>query len=118
MVGHLEIKMSRYVKRQKATNENEQYDKLFEKRGIDKVIQYRSPTAKYITDEQIARVDCYKYSWKHGDSFEKLAQEYYGSPTEWWVIASFNRKPTESHVELGEIIKIPISLADAMQVVE
>jgi hypothetical protein len=109
--------MSRYLKRQKAKNDNEQYDKLFESRGIRKVIQYRSPKTKYVTDEQLASVDCYKYSWSIGDTFERLAQKYYGTPTEWWVIASFNRKPTESHVEVGEIIKIPISLADAMQVV-
>ena len=36
----------------------------------------------------------------------------------WYVIAGFNRKPTESHVSLGERIRIPVSLADALQVVE
>ena len=81
--------MSRYLKREKATNDKEQYDKLFEKRGIRKV----------------------------GLSYEKLASEFYGNPKHWWVIASFNRKPTESHVEMGETIRIPKSLADALRVV-
>jgi hypothetical protein len=29
----------------------------------------------------------------------------------WWVIAWFNRMPTESHVELGEIVVVPLPLA-------
>jgi len=109
--------MSRYLRRQKARNDAEQYDKLFEKRGVKKIVQYRSPTVKYVTDEELARVQCYDHIWTYGDSYQKLAQKYYGTPTEWWVIASFNRKPTESHVALGEKIRVPISLAEAMQVV-
>ena len=48
--------MSRYLKREKATNDKEQYDKLFEKRGIRKVVQYRSPKATYVSDEELAKI--------------------------------------------------------------
>lgn len=109
--------MSRYIKREKATNNKEQYDKLFEKRGIKKIVQYRSPSANYITDEELALIECHNVSWYSGLSFEKLASEFYGDPTHWWVIAGFNRKPTESHVEMGEVIRVPKSLADALRVV-
>ena len=109
--------MSRYLKRETAVNREEQYDKLFEKRGIKRVIQYRSPKAKYVTDEQLASIECYEYIWVLGDSFQKLAQRFYGDPREWWVIASFNRTPTESHVKMGDKLRIPVSLADALQVV-
>jgi len=47
-----------------------------------------------------------------------LASKYYGDPKQWWVIASFNRTPTESHVKIGDLIRIPLSLADALQVIE
>lgn len=110
--------MSRYLNRQKAINDKEQYDKLFEKRGIKQIVQYRSPKAKHVTDEQLARVECFDYIWKHGDSYQNLAQVFYGNATHWWVIAAFNRKPTESHVKMGEKLRIPVNLADALRVVE
>jgi hypothetical protein len=109
--------MSRYLKREKATNNKEQYDKIFEKRGVKKIVQYRSPSANYITDEELSSIECYNVSWYSGLSFEKLASEFYGDPKQWWVIAGFNRKPTESHVEMGEVIRVPKSLADALRVV-
>ena len=109
--------MSRYLNRKKATNNKEQYDKLFEKRGIREITQYRSPKATYVSDEELANIECHNITWHFGLSFEKLASEYYGNPSHWWVIAGFNRKPTESHVEMGETIRIPKSLADALQVV-
>ena len=110
--------MSRYIDRRKAINDKEQYDKMFEKRGVRQVIQYRSPSAKNISDEELASIECFNVSWYSGLSFEKLASEFYGDPTHWWVIAGFNRKPTESHVEMGEVIRVPKSLADALQVVQ
>lgn len=109
--------MSRYLKREKATNDKEQYDKLFEKRGVRKIVQYRSPSADYITDEELSKIECHNITWYFGLSFEKLAAEYYGNPNNWWVIASFNRKPTESHIKIGEVIRVPKLLADALRVV-
>ena len=109
--------MSRYLDRKKAINNKEQYDKIFEKRGIREITQYRSPKATYVSDEQLAKVECHNVTWYYGLSYEKLASEFYADPTLWWVIASFNRKPTESHVEIGETIRVPKSLADALQVV-
>jgi hypothetical protein len=109
--------MSRYLDRKKATNNKEQYDKMFEKRGIREITQYRSPKATYVSDEDLAKIECYEVVWIFGLSFEKLSSKYYGDPKHWWVIAGFNRKPTESHVEMGEAIRVPKSLADALQVV-
>ena len=108
--------MSRYTDRLKAINNKEQYDKLFEKRGVKQIVQYRSPSAVYVTDEQISSVECHNVTWYLGLSFERLAADFYGDSTQWWVIAGFNRIPTESHVELGQVIKVPKSLADALQV--
>jgi nucleoid-associated protein YgaU len=110
--------MSRYLKRQRALNKNVMYDKLLEKRGVKQVVQYRSPTASFVTDEELEEIEAYDYYWKFGDTFQKLASDFYGDPKVWYVIAGFNRKPTESHVSLGERIRIPVSLADALQVVE
>ena len=110
--------MSRYTDRIKAINDKEQYDKLLKKRGVRQVIQYRSPSANFISDEELSKIDCYKISWYDGLSYELLASEYYGDPRHWWVIAGFNKKPTESHIAIGEVIKVPKSLSDALQVVQ
>lgn len=109
--------MSRYLRRSKAINDKEQYDQLFEKRGIRKVIQYRSPAGNFTTDEEIAKIECHQVVWTSGMSFENLASKYYGDFRQWWVIAGFNRKPTESHVEMGETIRIPKDISEAFKVV-
>lgn len=110
--------MSRYDQRSLGINDYEQYDDIFEERGVKRVEQYRTPTFKYFNEEDMRDVDYIKYIWKKGDSFWKLSKKYLGNPRNWWVIASFNKKPTEAHIELGEVIKIPLSLAQALQVIE
>ena len=110
--------MSRYLKRSKATNNHEMYDKLFEKRGVKKIVQYRSPTAKYVERSFKRSIETREHTWKQGDSFELLASLYYGDFRLWWVIAGFNNVPTENHLKYGDKIRVPLSLAEALQVVE
>tara|TARA_B100002019_G_C21265605_1_gene599246 strand:+ start:1180 stop:1512 length:333 start_codon:yes stop_codon:yes gene_type:complete len=110
--------MSRYNTRSQAINDKEMYDKLFEKRGIKRINQYRSPTASNTPDEDLAAIECHQVVWRIGTTFEKLAEEYYGDFKQWWVIAGFNRKPTEQHCSLGDIIKIPKDISDGLRAVE
>ena len=109
--------MSRYIRRIIATNKNEQYKDLFDKRGVLEIEQYRTPSFAEIEQDVLDSIEVSRYIWKHGDLYWKISSRYYGSPKYWWVIAAFNRKPTESHIELGEVIKIPVNLAEALQVV-
>ena len=51
-----------------------------------------------------------------GDRLDSIAQEYLGDATLWWVIAQFNRKPTEGHLSPGDVIKLPINIGDALGV--
>ena len=41
---------------------------------------------------------------------DKLSQQYYGNSEYWWVIGLFNGKPTDAHMEMGDIIKIPFPI--------
>ena len=109
--------MSRYTGREKAINNKEQYDKLFKKRGIRKIIQFRTPDVIFTTDEEKAKIDCHQVVWKVGMSFQFLASEYYGDFRQWWVIAGFNNKPTENHVQPGDKIRIPKDISEALRVV-
>jgi|TARA_R110001583_G_C5493644_1_gene395052 nucleoid-associated protein YgaU len=110
--------MSRYNKRTVATNSNEQYKNLLEKRGVEKVKQYKTLEKEVLEQEVYDSVETFDYAWTYGDMYWKLSSRFYGDPQYWWVIASFNKKPTESHNKIGDTIKIPVSLADALQVVE
>ena len=56
--------------------------------------------------------------WNTGDRFSKLAAEHYGDPTLWWVIAYFNKKPTDGHVKVGDQILIPEDISLVMPLVE
>jgi nucleoid-associated protein YgaU len=109
--------MSRYDFKPKAINNDDMYDKLFEKRGVRKINQYRTPKAKHVEQEVIDSIESTEYVWKYGDRYWQLAVKYYGDPKLWWVIAAYNRKPTELHIKLGETIRIPLVLADALQVI-
>tara|TARA_Y100001973_G_C5093516_1_gene278791 strand:- start:72 stop:404 length:333 start_codon:yes stop_codon:yes gene_type:complete len=110
--------MSRYISRITGVNDYEQYDKVLEERGVKSIEQYRTPVLKYFDEDNMREVDYINYVWKSGDTFWKLAKKYLDSPKNWWVIAAFNKKPTEAHLEIGEVIKVPLSLAQALQVIE
>tara|TARA_Y100000310_G_C20310973_1_gene636216 strand:+ start:143 stop:394 length:252 start_codon:yes stop_codon:yes gene_type:complete len=70
--------------------------------------QYNSPTYRSLTMEQIGSLKTIKHMWVLGDHLYKLAAEYYGSPTYWWIIARFNQKPTEAHIKMGDTLYIPL----------
>ena len=103
--------MSRYSNRKKAINENDLYRNSLENRGVKKVIQYKTPTMSYPSVEETRRITTVTHVWAHGDRFWKLANQYYADPNMWWVIAHYNKKPTEAHVEIGTEINIPQPLS-------
>ena len=103
--------MSRYNGRNKATNNTEMYKDLLEKRGVEQIVQYTTAQLKFPDDAQYRRIRTVDHVWRSGDKFWKLAADQYADPKLWWVIAQFNQKPTEGHLEPGDIIKIPIDLS-------
>ena len=98
---------SRYNDRQKAYNTNEGYKQIFEDRGVSRIEQYRTGALLYPTSDQIRSLTLLTHVWTYGDRYYKLAYEAYGRASLWWVIAHFNKRPTESHVQYGDIIYIP-----------
>ena len=74
------------------------------------VKQYSTPTNIRLTAAQRRTITDVKHIWKTGDRYYKLADHYYGRPQYWWVIALYNNKPTEGHVRLGDMIRVPLPL--------
>ena len=101
---------SRYDLRRTAVNENSMYDNVFKNRGINHVTQYRTGTLKYPTAKEIGNLTVVVHTWRRGDHYYKLANEYYGNSTYWWVIAHFNQKPLESDVAFGDLVRVPTPL--------
>tara|TARA_B100000424_G_C22935520_1_gene497810 strand:- start:2241 stop:2573 length:333 start_codon:yes stop_codon:yes gene_type:complete len=102
--------MSRFNDRKKAFNDEEMYKNLLDDRGVKKIIQYTTPVLKFPDEEELLRIQTVDYTWKQGDRFWRIASKHFGNPRLWWVVAQFNRKPTESHLTPGDVIKIPINL--------
>ena len=106
----------RYKKRILAFNVNELYSEHFIKRGVDYIDQYTTPTLVHPTAPQIKNLNIMHHPWTHGDKYYKLAHRYYKDPAMWWVLAWFNKKPTESHVKLGEILYVPTPLNEVLKI--
>jgi len=108
--------MSRYKNSRIAINKNEMYFDLFEERGVKKITQYRTFGFKKVPQEVLDSIETENYIWKYGDTYSALASKYYADPKMWWVIAGYNRKPSESLLKLGDAIKIPLNISEVMQV--
>ena len=99
---------SRYGLRRTKSNSNSLYRNLSEKRGNPLITHYCAPKFAVLTDDIIDTIDVEFVYWSTSSRFSKLAEEHYGDPTLWWVIAHFNKKPTDFHAKIGDLIYIPI----------
>lgn len=104
------------IQRAIVRNQEELYSETLRKRGVKFIDQYETPVLNHPTSEQIASIGRISHIWKHGDRFFKLAHENYGDSRYWWVIAWYNQLPTESHVEVGQVIYIPVPLDKALNI--
>ncbi len=105
--------MARYNGRSKARiskRNHRQYRRLLQDRGRRFIDIYTTPRLAHPTPEQITRLQLIGHTWRVGDRFFKLAHKYYGDAELWWVIAWYNRAPTESHLKVGDPITIPLPL--------
>lgn len=107
---------SRYDGRLIGTNQQIQYRELFESRNVKFINQYFSPDLKFPTVADLVRTQQIGHVWSLGDRFFKLAYKHYGDSALWWIIAWWNQTPTESHLEIGDVIQIPMPLDKALRV--
>jgi len=107
--------MSRYDGKRHLENKEDQYEELLEERGVPFIRQYGSANMTHPTAEQRRQLTRIGHVWKVGDRFYKLAHKHYGDAKYWWVIAWYNKKPTESHLKIGDVIKIPMPLYKVLE---
>ena len=100
--------MSRYRNTSTFYNRLELYKKAREKRDIpDALVQFQLTHLPPPTVEDIENLHRLPHIWTTGDRLYKLAQQHYGDPTLWWIIAWYNGRPTEGHFKVGDVIQIP-----------
>lgn len=107
----------RYNNFRTLNNSNEYYRFLRQKRGGIKNIRHYETAILYhpsILDR--ANLDVTTHLWTAGDRYYKLANQFYGDPTYWWVIAWYNGRPTEVDVLAGDVITIPLNIERILEV--
>ncbi len=95
-------------------NDTSIYSKVLENRGVRFIEQYPSNPIREATTEMRLRLNKKYHTWASGDKLFVLSANYYDDPRYWWLIAWFNNRPTEQHIQIGDIIEIPIPLNVAL----
>jgi|TARA_Y100000034_G_scaffold99816_1_gene122819 nucleoid-associated protein YgaU len=108
--------MGRYDKYRILTNASEYYKPLREERGVKFIRQYETPILHNPTIRQRTQLTTAKHVWKYGDRLYQLADQYYNDTRYWWVIAWYNGYGTEADIRNGNVIRIPLNLADVLTV--
>ena len=107
---------SRYSNRLIGRNNLPQYKFILKDRNVSFVRQYFTGELHHPTSKEMLELHTVGHVWKIGDRYYKLAYEYYGDSTLWWVIAWFNQAPTDSDVKLGDVIYIPTPLDKILRI--
>ena len=61
------------------------------------------------------KISCDIIISKESKRLDHYAHEYYGDSRLWWVIAWYNKTPTESHVSLGSVLSIPNPISKVLK---
>ena len=101
---------NRYDDRKIFKNANEMYEQILDQRDRKFIRHWATPHMVSPTVSQIRELNSIQHVWTTGDRYYKLATQYYSSPRYWWVIAQYNKRPTEAHVAVGDVIYIPLPL--------
>lgn len=105
----------RYENRPMITNSSENFEEQFRVRSVQQIKHYSTGKLKYPTDEEMAKINTISETWKLGDRLYKYAFQHYGDTNLWWIIAWFNKKPTENDFALGDEVLIPFPLERIMK---
>ena len=100
----------RYDARKKITNTADIYEEFRDERDTKNLRQFSTPEITMLTAEKRQSLKVVRHIWKSGDKYWKLSQQFYNDPDLWWLIAWYNQKPTEAHLNIGDIIHVPLPL--------
>jgi hypothetical protein len=104
---------SRMTGRSMFLNNDKNYQKtFFNKRGFKETLQYG--TATFNNAQLSQELTLESGVWDTTSRLTLIANDFYGDPQYWWVIALYNHRPTEAHFSPGDIYYIPLPLDVAL----
>ncbi len=95
-------------------NDNILYDEKFKQKNLSRIEQYDTAHIRFPSNESLSSLSYDARVWKTGDRLHKVAYNTYGDSRYWWVIAQFNKKPTDHHFAVGDVYYVPLNLEDAL----
>ena len=109
------MSVSRYGRRRIVDTPSEEFEEILEERGLERIRQFTTPVLRHPTRGGKKTLTRIGHIWKTGDRYYKLAHKYYDDSELWWIIAWYNRTPTEAHVKAGDTIVIPLPLDQVLR---
>ena len=106
----------RDITRDIVTNGHAGYSDILKRRGITKITQYGRRHIPAVTVDERKSLTQMRYIYKTGDKLYKIAHDHYGDSKLWWLLAWWNRKPTDFHCRVGDTIFIPFPLKEALYI--
>ena len=105
---------SRNNNRDTLVNNSEEYMLFLRKRGLQSVRQLGKMNINETENYERSQLSVIKHVVQSGDRMYKLAFEHYGDTQYWWLIAWYNKKPTDFHLKPGDVIDIPLPLKEVL----
>ena len=87
------------------TKTNQEIEHFLDKRGLDKIVFFQNFSFSRSDNDTYQFIE---HVWGKGDRLYKLAREYYGDKSIFWLIGLFNKKPTDAHYNYGDVVLIPL----------
>jgi hypothetical protein len=111
--------ISRYQNAEIFENDDYDYWEVFKKRfgnneQVQSISQRETLRLDYPVAEEVVQFSFANEYWGPGARLYKYAEKHYGDAKYWWVIAWFNKKPTDAHYKIGELVKIPLPLEQVL----
>jgi len=85
--------------------DEEHYKTLMEDRGIKVLRAKRTQTFEGLQNFEFELLE--EHIWTKTDKLFHLSRRYYGTNDFWWVIGLANKKPTDAHFNIGDVVIIP-----------
>jgi len=85
------------------------YDYLFEGRDTKIIYVLAMDQMNALSGADRRAISTRRYTWRPYDQYWKVAQRFYGDTRLWFIIAYYNKAPTEFHLKPGQDIFVPTS---------
>ena len=97
------------------SNDDKIYQNFLKKTGTRNIDHYGLVIfGDPMQEDFLNEISTSEHIFSIGDSLSKIAFKEYGDPRLWWVLAWFNTKPTDMHVDIGERIYAPHPLDEVL----